>query len=136
MTKSHVCSCYSTEYLLSSLKVVTIVLFIVIGIFVNAGLNRTHSSIGGKNWHIEGAPFVDGFAGFARVFVTASFACLFSFSRHYSLTDHKRLRWRDGESWHHSWRDTQSDEEYAEGCQGCILAVYSAIHIHILEPAC
>ncbi|ETW81683.1 amino acid transporter [Heterobasidion irregulare TC 32-1] len=62
------------EYWLSSLKVVTIVIFIVIGILVNAGVNREHHYIGGENWRIAGAPFVGGFGGFARVFVTASFA--------------------------------------------------------------
>ena len=62
------------EYLLSTLKVVTIVIFIILGIFVNAGVNREHRAIGGMNWHLDGAPFV-GFSGFARVFVTASFAC-------------------------------------------------------------
>jgi len=57
------------------LKVVTIIIFIVVGIFVNVGVNREHHYIGGHNWHIPGAPFVGGFGGFANVFVTASFAC-------------------------------------------------------------
>lgn len=64
-----------TEYWLSSLKVVTIVVFIILGIAVNVGGNTEHEYIGVKNWKIEGAPFVGGFGGFARVFVTASFAC-------------------------------------------------------------
>ncbi|EPQ57673.1 hypothetical protein GLOTRDRAFT_74590 [Gloeophyllum trabeum ATCC 11539] len=62
------------EYWLSSLKVATIVVFIILGIVVNAGGNTSHEYIGGKYWHIPGAPFVGGFGGFARVFVTASFA--------------------------------------------------------------
>jgi len=49
--------------------------FIVLGIVVNAGGNISHEYIGGKNWRIGDAPFVGGFGGFARVFVTASFAC-------------------------------------------------------------
>jgi len=63
------------EYWLSSLKVVTIVAFIVIGTLVNVGVNREHHYIGTRYWHIPGAPFVGGFGGFAKVFVTASFAC-------------------------------------------------------------
>ena len=49
--------------------------FIVLGVFVNLGMNQSHEYIGSKYWHINGAPFVGGFGGFARVFVTASFAC-------------------------------------------------------------
>jgi amino acid permease len=49
--------------------------FILVGVLVNVGVNRSHTFIGTKYWHIPGAPFVGGFGGFARVFVTASFAC-------------------------------------------------------------
>lgn len=63
------------EYWLASLKVATIIVFIIIGIVVNAGGNTSHEYIGGKNWSVGEAPFVGGFGGFARVFVTASFAC-------------------------------------------------------------
>ncbi|RMD41982.1 hypothetical protein DV735_g3193, partial [Chaetothyriales sp. CBS 134920] len=62
------------EYWLSLLKVVTIIVFIIIGIVVNCGGNRKHQYIGGKYWHIGDAPFVGGIGGFASVFVTASFA--------------------------------------------------------------
>ena len=65
------------EYWLSSLKVATVVVFIILGIAVNVGANQDHEFIGAKNWHIPGAPFVGGFGGFARVFVTASFACMY-----------------------------------------------------------
>jgi amino acid permease len=64
-----------SEYWLSSLKILTVVLFIIIGVLVNAGLNSERRFIGVSNWTIPGAPFVGGFGGFARVFVTASFAC-------------------------------------------------------------
>lgn len=63
------------EYILSSLKVVTIVTFIIVGACVDLGLNRERRVIGFSNWEIPGAPFVNGLRGFARVFVTASFAC-------------------------------------------------------------
>jgi AAT family amino acid transporter len=62
------------EYWLSLLKVITITIFIILGIAVNAGGNKRHHYIGGENWRIPGAPFVDGIGGFASVFVTASFA--------------------------------------------------------------
>ncbi|ETN41302.1 uncharacterized protein HMPREF1541_03237 [Cyphellophora europaea CBS 101466] len=62
------------EYWLSLLKVITIVIFIILGIAVNCGANTDHTYIGGHNWHIGDAPFVGGIGGFASVFVTASFA--------------------------------------------------------------
>lgn len=62
------------EYWLSLLKVITIIVFIIIGIVVNCGGNSAHHYIGGENWHIGDAPFVGGIGGFASVFVTASFA--------------------------------------------------------------
>ncbi|RPD78334.1 hypothetical protein L226DRAFT_502776 [Lentinus tigrinus ALCF2SS1-7] len=70
----HVRAYGELEYWLSSLKVITVIVFIILGIAVNVGGNQQHEYIGGKNWHIPGAPFVGGFGGFARVFVTASFA--------------------------------------------------------------
>lgn len=51
------------------------ILFIIVGVFVNVGFNTEQQVIGLANWKIRGAPFVGGFGGFARVFVTASFAC-------------------------------------------------------------
>ncbi|KAK4556285.1 Basic amino-acid permease [Recurvomyces mirabilis] len=62
------------EYWLSLLKVLTIVIFIILSIAVNAGGNTTGTYIGGRNWRIDDAPFVGGIGGFASVFVTASFA--------------------------------------------------------------
>ncbi|KAK6828686.1 hypothetical protein RU639_003532 [Aspergillus parasiticus] len=62
------------EYWLSLLKVVTIIIFIILGIVVNCGGNTEHKYIGGKYFHVDDAPFVDGIGGFASVFVTASFA--------------------------------------------------------------
>ncbi|KAF8627824.1 hypothetical protein AX15_004245 [Amanita polypyramis BW_CC] len=62
------------EYWISSIKVVTVVAFIITGILVNAGINSDHRFIGLDNWRIPGAIFVGGFGGFTKVFVTASFA--------------------------------------------------------------
>jgi hypothetical protein len=69
------------------LKVVTIIIFMILGIVVNCGGNTDHHYIGGENWHIPGAPFHDGIGGFASVFVTAAFACGSSFPREIS-TNH------------------------------------------------
>ena len=79
---------FIVEFWLSFLKVFTIFLFIIVGIFVNVGLNTEHRFIGVSNWQIPGAPFVGGFGGFARVFVTASYACMSFFGgvRRYIFT--------------------------------------------------
>lgn len=71
---AHVGAYGELEYWISSIKVITIIVFIITGILVNAGVNTDHKFIGFDNWRIPGAPFVGGFGGFARVFVTASFA--------------------------------------------------------------
>ncbi|GAA5887307.1 hypothetical protein JCM6882_002485 [Rhodosporidiobolus microsporus] len=62
------------EYWLSLLKVIAIVIFFFLGIAVNAGANTTCTHIGAQYWTVNEAPFVDGFAGFASLFVTAAFA--------------------------------------------------------------
>lgn len=62
------------EYWLALLKVISIIIFFIISIIVNAGKNPSHEYIGFKWWSYEDAPFVDGFRGFASVFVTAAFA--------------------------------------------------------------
>ncbi|KIY43310.1 hypothetical protein FISHEDRAFT_68148 [Fistulina hepatica ATCC 64428] len=70
----HVRAYGELEYWLSVLKVLTIIVFILLGLCVNLGANTEHKYIGFYNWRIPGAPFVGGFGGFAKVFVTASFA--------------------------------------------------------------
>ncbi|CAK9780351.1 hypothetical protein CC85DRAFT_165061 [Cutaneotrichosporon oleaginosum] len=62
------------EYWLSLLKVITIIVFIFVGIAVNCGANTDHRYIGGSIFNKGDAPFVGGIGGFASVFVTASFA--------------------------------------------------------------
>ncbi|KAN0095877.1 Amino acid permease/ SLC12A domain containing protein [Hyaloscypha variabilis] len=62
------------EYWLSLLKVITITIFIILGVVVNCGGNNQHQYLGAHNWYIGDAPFVGGIGGFASVFVTASFA--------------------------------------------------------------
>lgn len=72
------------EFWLAILKVVTIIVFIILGIVVNCGANTSHEYIGFKYWNkgtedpfgntLAGAFAGNGFRGFAKVFVTASFA--------------------------------------------------------------
>ncbi|KAJ1033840.1 hypothetical protein NDA16_000048 [Ustilago loliicola] len=62
------------EYLLSLLKICTIIIFIIVGIVVNAGVNQSKSYLGFRYWTIGDAPFVNGFGGWVSSFVTASFA--------------------------------------------------------------
>ncbi|KAK4056136.1 Basic amino-acid permease [Microbotryomycetes sp. JL221] len=61
------------EYWLSLLKVITIVIFFFLGIAVNVGGNVDNEYIGARYWQESGG-FVNGFRGFASLFVTASFA--------------------------------------------------------------
>lgn len=63
-----------TEYWLSLLKVITIIIFFIISIVVNAGANINHEYIGFKYWSYGEAPFVNGFKGFASIFVSTAFA--------------------------------------------------------------
>lgn len=70
----HVKAYGELEYWLSLLKIISIVIFFLLGIAVNCGGNTQHRYIGGENWTIGDAPFVGGFAGFASLFVSASFA--------------------------------------------------------------
>ncbi|GAA5827450.1 hypothetical protein JCM5353_002103 [Sporobolomyces roseus] len=70
----HVKAYGELEYWLSLLKVVSIVIFFFLGIAVNAGGNTAGEYIGARNWTIDAAPFVNGFKGFASLFVSASFA--------------------------------------------------------------
>ncbi|GAA5850411.1 hypothetical protein JCM3766R1_007185 [Sporobolomyces carnicolor] len=70
----HVKAYGELEYWLSLLKVIAIVIFFFLGIAVNCGGNTAHEYIGARNWTIDAAPFVNGFSGFASLFVSAAFA--------------------------------------------------------------
>ncbi|KAK4049667.1 Basic amino-acid permease [Microbotryomycetes sp. JL201] len=69
----HVRAYGELEYALSLLKVVVIVIFFFLGIAVNVGAGPDNGYIGAKYWQSSGG-FVNGFRGFASLFVTASFA--------------------------------------------------------------
>lgn len=138
------------EYWLSLLKVITISVFIVMGIVVNAGGNATGQYIGGKNWHIPGAPFVGGIGGFASVFVTASFACTcLAFCSIFDSPSETNLllsnRWRNRIHCHYGRRNEEPDQESAARGQECLLANSALLHpvcaahwsqraLHLREP--
>lgn len=61
------------EYWFSVLKVVTIILFIICGILVDAGVLGT-VKYGMAAWHVKGAPFNGGIIGFITTLVNVGFA--------------------------------------------------------------
>ncbi|KAJ3167832.1 hypothetical protein HDU87_001425 [Geranomyces variabilis] len=65
-----------TELYLSALKVIAIVAFVILGVVIDLGGIRNGDSepLRGKNWHIDGAPFKDGFQGFFTIFSSAFYA--------------------------------------------------------------
>ncbi|CAI5756405.1 unnamed protein product [Candida verbasci] len=65
-----------TEYLLAVLKVVTIIIFFIMGIICNAGLNDTGHYLGFKYFNYKDVHhgFINGFRGFSSIFVTTAFS--------------------------------------------------------------
>ncbi|KAI1307352.1 hypothetical protein EDD11_004499 [Mortierella claussenii] len=61
------------EYWFSVIKVLTVVIFIIVGILVDAGVVGG-DKIGFRNWTLPGAPVVDGFGGILGVFLVAGFS--------------------------------------------------------------
>jgi lysine-specific permease len=61
------------EYWFSILKVVTIIIFIVCGILVDAGAVGGHT-YGFENWKISGAPFKGDFSNFCATLVSVAYA--------------------------------------------------------------
>ncbi|KAF9212344.1 hypothetical protein BGZ59_006893 [Podila verticillata] len=61
------------EYWFSVIKVLTVIIFIIVGILVDAGVVGG-DRIGFRNWTIPGAPVVDGFGGILGVFLVAGFS--------------------------------------------------------------
>ncbi|TIA32589.1 AAT family amino acid transporter [Aureobasidium pullulans] len=65
------------EYVLSLMKILACIGFMILGIIIDVGGVPTDDRgyIGGRYWHApEGAAFLNGFHGFCSVFVTAAFA--------------------------------------------------------------
>ncbi|CAO3690861.1 unnamed protein product [Umbelopsis ramanniana] len=61
------------EYWFSFIKVITVVIFVIVGLCVDTGAigGVNHGS---SNWHIPGAPFHDGFLGFFNCLIAAAFS--------------------------------------------------------------
>jgi lysine-specific permease len=77
LTSIHLCGVKSfgeTEYWLSMIKVVAIILFIIFGGLIDFGIVGQGRSIGFENWNIEGAPLKNGTVGIFNVFLMAFFS--------------------------------------------------------------
>ncbi|KAF9364038.1 hypothetical protein BGX34_002689 [Mortierella sp. NVP85] len=61
------------EFWFSAIKVLTVIIFIIVGILVDAGAIGG-DKIGFRNWAIEGAPVHNGFGGILGVFLVAGFS--------------------------------------------------------------
>ncbi|KAG5748242.1 hypothetical protein H9Q72_008791 [Fusarium xylarioides] len=61
------------EFIFSTIKVIAVIGFIILGICLNCGGSPSGEYIGARYWHDPGA-FNHGFKGLCSVFVTASFA--------------------------------------------------------------
>ncbi|KAJ2581142.1 hypothetical protein GGH95_002228 [Coemansia sp. RSA 1836] len=61
------------EFWFAAIKVVTVIVFIVVGIVVAAG-GLGHHTYGFENWKIEGAPFHDGMPGILATLVLTGYA--------------------------------------------------------------
>lgn len=61
------------EFLFASIKVITVVIFLITGVAMIFGILGGRSP-GFTNWHIGEAPFVGGFAGIMSVFMIAGFS--------------------------------------------------------------
>lgn len=60
-----------TEYWLSIIKVVTIIVFLIVGFMIIFGIMGGQGPIGLKNFHYKKAPFVGGFPSILTVFLVA-----------------------------------------------------------------
>lgn len=61
------------EYWISFVKVLTVIVFIIVGILVDTGV-AGGNYIGVSNFHLEGGAFPFGFLGVFNVFITAAFS--------------------------------------------------------------
>lgn len=61
------------EYWFAMIKVLTVVIFIIVGFLVDIGV-LGHDRIGSRNWKIDGAPFYNGFSGIVTTSIVSGFA--------------------------------------------------------------
>ncbi|CAF1085090.1 unnamed protein product [Adineta ricciae] len=63
------------EYWFAMIKVITVLVFLLVGVLVDSGaIGKPRETIGFKNWKIEGAPFVGGVAGVITTSIISGFA--------------------------------------------------------------
>lgn len=63
------------EYWFAMIKVVTVLVFMLVGILVDSGaIGKPKETIGFKNWTIDGAPFYNGIAGIITTSIISGFA--------------------------------------------------------------
>ncbi|KAJ2222087.1 hypothetical protein H4R99_006713 [Coemansia sp. RSA 1722] len=62
-----------SEFWMSSLKVLTVFVFLIVGILTVTGVTGG-DYIGGRNWHTEGAPFKDHVVGILKACIVAAFS--------------------------------------------------------------
>lgn len=63
-----------TEFWLSLIKVITILIFIAIGFFIILGVNKNHHGYGFENWHRADGPFHGGLKSLFAVFILSGFS--------------------------------------------------------------
>ena len=63
-----------TEYWLSLIKVVTVMIFLIVGVCIIFGIMGGQGPVGLKNFHYKDAPFVHGWSGILSVFLVAGFS--------------------------------------------------------------
>ncbi|KAG0273180.1 hypothetical protein BGZ95_010997 [Linnemannia exigua] len=84
------------EYWFSIFKVITIIIFIVSGILVDAGALGGHT-YGFENWKIEGAPFKGGFTNFIKTLISVAYAYggaeMIGITAAESRNPHKHVPW-------------------------------------------
>ncbi|KAJ1666233.1 hypothetical protein EV178_002474 [Coemansia sp. RSA 1646] len=61
------------EFWMSALKVLTVIVFFIVGILTVTGVTGG-DDIGGRNWHVEGAPFKDNIVGILKACIVAAFS--------------------------------------------------------------
>ncbi|KAJ2358929.1 hypothetical protein IWW50_002814 [Coemansia erecta] len=61
------------EFWMSVLKVLAVVVFVIVGILTVAGATGGEV-IGGRNWHVDGAPFKDHIVGILKACIVAAFS--------------------------------------------------------------
>ncbi|KAJ2802794.1 hypothetical protein H4R20_003140 [Coemansia guatemalensis] len=62
-----------SEFWMASLKVLAVLVFVIVGILTITGVTGG-DLIGGRNWHIEGAPFKDHIVGILKACIVAAFS--------------------------------------------------------------